>query len=356
VKIGRNEPCPCGSGKKFKKCCLNGAENHPKGIPIEVIRKIQRIEQDEQIHLEKYGKVRPIIHANFGENKVVAVGNQIIWSPKWKTFPDFLCGYITSVLGASWGNSELRKPMPDRHQIMKWYHSLCIFQKSHKTDDGRYGGVLNGPTAAYMCLAYDLYLLRHNGGIQKSLIRRLKHPDQFQGARYELFVAATCIKAGYDLEYEDERDPDKTHTEFIATHKITKQKICVEAKSKHWPGVLGYGDSSKSADNIKLKFRGLLIDALKKDHNFPFAIFIDVNLPPEIAAPVFETPYPNAIIQELETFKKTEDGKDAFDPKRHMLTCLALNPAKHIPDREVLMELVNATNLYGNIPTDFPEL
>jgi uncharacterized protein len=23
-KIGRNEPCPCGSGKKYKKCCLGG--------------------------------------------------------------------------------------------------------------------------------------------------------------------------------------------------------------------------------------------------------------------------------------------------------------------------------------------
>jgi uncharacterized protein YecA (UPF0149 family) len=23
-KIGRNEPCPCGSGKKYKKCCLKG--------------------------------------------------------------------------------------------------------------------------------------------------------------------------------------------------------------------------------------------------------------------------------------------------------------------------------------------
>lgn len=22
VKIGRNSPCPCGSGKKYKKCCL----------------------------------------------------------------------------------------------------------------------------------------------------------------------------------------------------------------------------------------------------------------------------------------------------------------------------------------------
>ena len=21
--VGRNDPCPCGSGKKFKKCCLN---------------------------------------------------------------------------------------------------------------------------------------------------------------------------------------------------------------------------------------------------------------------------------------------------------------------------------------------
>ena len=21
-KVGRNEPCPCGSGKKFKKCCI----------------------------------------------------------------------------------------------------------------------------------------------------------------------------------------------------------------------------------------------------------------------------------------------------------------------------------------------
>ena len=22
-KIGRNDPCPCGSGRKFKKCCRN---------------------------------------------------------------------------------------------------------------------------------------------------------------------------------------------------------------------------------------------------------------------------------------------------------------------------------------------
>ncbi|MBI3845321.1 MAG: SEC-C domain-containing protein [Planctomycetes bacterium] len=23
-KVGRNDPCPCGSGKKHKRCCLRG--------------------------------------------------------------------------------------------------------------------------------------------------------------------------------------------------------------------------------------------------------------------------------------------------------------------------------------------
>jgi len=34
-KVGRNEPCPCGSGKKFKKCCLNPPVKKRK---IEVFR------------------------------------------------------------------------------------------------------------------------------------------------------------------------------------------------------------------------------------------------------------------------------------------------------------------------------
>ena len=25
-KIGRNDPCPCGSGKKYKQCCLKAQE------------------------------------------------------------------------------------------------------------------------------------------------------------------------------------------------------------------------------------------------------------------------------------------------------------------------------------------
>jgi len=28
-KVGRNDPCPCGSGKKYKKCCLGKLEASP---------------------------------------------------------------------------------------------------------------------------------------------------------------------------------------------------------------------------------------------------------------------------------------------------------------------------------------
>lgn len=29
--VGRNDPCPCGSGKKYKYCCLTQAENRQRG-------------------------------------------------------------------------------------------------------------------------------------------------------------------------------------------------------------------------------------------------------------------------------------------------------------------------------------
>jgi hypothetical protein len=34
-KIGRNAPCPCGSGRKYKKCCLGKRDASPDGIPAD---------------------------------------------------------------------------------------------------------------------------------------------------------------------------------------------------------------------------------------------------------------------------------------------------------------------------------
>ncbi len=39
-KIGRNEPCPCGSGKKYKKCCLAKAQEKPAELSWHRLRRV----------------------------------------------------------------------------------------------------------------------------------------------------------------------------------------------------------------------------------------------------------------------------------------------------------------------------
>jgi hypothetical protein len=125
-----------------------------------------------------------------------------------------------------------------------------------------------------------LYTLRHHMALQAAVVKRLKHKDQFQGARHELFAAATCIRAGYEIHYEDERDPVRRHTEFVATHRPTGQRIAVEAKSRHRPGVLARAGQPQPDDAVRAGIKGLLKDALAKPVTHPYVIFFDLNLPP----------------------------------------------------------------------------
>ena len=36
LKIGRNDPCPCGSGKKYKKCCALNDDLPDLSLPEEL--------------------------------------------------------------------------------------------------------------------------------------------------------------------------------------------------------------------------------------------------------------------------------------------------------------------------------
>ena len=47
AKIGRNTPCPCGSGKKFKKCCLllQDGEIQPEPQPTKFIPVYTELDQ-----------------------------------------------------------------------------------------------------------------------------------------------------------------------------------------------------------------------------------------------------------------------------------------------------------------------
>ena len=44
-KIGRNDPCPCGSGKKYKKCCLSFSPQEKEKIIQGYIKDVMALDK-----------------------------------------------------------------------------------------------------------------------------------------------------------------------------------------------------------------------------------------------------------------------------------------------------------------------
>ena len=265
---GRNDPCPCGSGKKFKRC--HGGQTPTtasiREIPPETLRLIEEHKARELRREQQQGLGRPIIATDFQGYKMVAVGSAVHWG-KWKTFFDFLADYIKSVFGRDWGDTQIAKPLNERHPIMQWYEAVCHYQKKTIGEPGKvHTAPMTGATAAYFGLSYSLYLLAHNAELQTKLVGRLKNPDQFQGAYYETLVASWFILSGFELTLEDESDASDSHCEFSATSKRTGGTYSVEAKSR-----------GPNKDHLDVGAQ--LAKALRKTAAHQRIVMIDVNVP-----------------------------------------------------------------------------
>lgn len=268
-KPGRNDPCPCGSGRKFKKC-------HGSIDSLDIVRKLNgpRMHQETQMILaqheaqefqrrEQQGLGRPIIFTEFHDHRVIAVGQTMHFSRKWKTFHDFLNDYPQIVLGREWWTSEGSKPPEKRHRILTWAVRSHEHSKAHLEQMGL--GVaqpMTGAIGAYMHFAYDLYSLKHAIEVQKLLIDRIKCPENFPGALYEVRVAAALLRAGFSLQHQDETDRRTTHVEFIATDTKSGAIYAVEAKRR---------------EGTRMKINRQMNRALSKNSDHPRVVFIDTN-------------------------------------------------------------------------------
>ncbi len=168
-----------------------------------------------------------------------------------------------------------------------------------------------GTSACYLGLAYSLYLLDHNVELQARLVARLKDVGQFQGAYYELIVANCLIRAGFELELEDEADQSAKHCEFSARSKTTGVRYWVEAKMRSVPSVLGktLADGSLSRDPTSRLSRHLS-EALRKPAPDRRIIFSDLNTEPLARG---DTPvWLRQAVRRLEDRERDlEDGQEA---------------------------------------------
>jgi hypothetical protein len=115
-KIGRNQPCPCGSGKKFKKCCLGIA---PIDLPGRPDAELDRL-----------------AHALRGGYEMVAAHQHVraceIWTPLWQFFHDRLrptnrtCDDPAAVFA------------PDEIPMADWLADFVVALLNASRDDRRY--------------------------------------------------------------------------------------------------------------------------------------------------------------------------------------------------------------------------
>jgi hypothetical protein len=171
--------------------------------------------------------------------------------------------------------------------------------------DGKFvAATMNGDLLAFLSFAYDLFTLADNAEVQKSLFERLRKPDQYQGARYEMFVAASLLRAGFRIAFEDESDSTTSHCEFTATSQRTGRAFSVEVKSRHRePSV------SDDAASPKSRMYSLLQKALAKHACHERIIFAHVNLPPD-DQPVFQQGWHQEVaasLNELEQKQRADD-------------------------------------------------
>jgi hypothetical protein len=188
----------------------------------------------------------PTIQTLWKENNVraVAIWNKVIFRSPTETFHEFLVEVpLKLTFGEDWYKLEIAKGEEDRHIVVRWLAAFrAEAQKNRPADHqkGRlYSGAATSETTELIALAHDMYILQKVNRLPDSLINRLRNYGEFQGARYEVAIAAAFVKCGFEIEWID--DVTVRHPEFVARNPRTHEEVSVETKSRRRPGVLRSG-------------------------------------------------------------------------------------------------------------------
>lgn len=236
---------------------------------------------------------RPYIDTIYEGKRVRAVGSQIVFRPPAETRQEFfvhvLAQTLSQTFGDDWKPKQDALSVEERHPMALWVDAWDEMRRDggakaldvRDEGEGRYSSTATGDALALVTLGYDVYTLRHAMALAPadSLVKRLGNRDEFQGARYEITVAAIFVRAGYRIEWV--ADVSRRLPEFIARRAGSDVEIAVEAKSRPRPGLLGKGGERPDPDSLRADLARLLRDALEKETDGrPFVVFLDMNLPP----------------------------------------------------------------------------
>ena len=225
------KPCPCGlHGKAYRDCCRD------KGV-YSLGNQMLRGTSPRMIA----GALSQLQSSMVQDDtRFRFVWNKLWHYPQYETFHQFLDAHVVGTLGREWFEEEAKMPFKNQNAIVKWRAATMelLRRPGDANDGGGTGHTLTGPAKAYQCFAYDLYWLQLIHKLPETLLGRLRSFRAFQGARYEVLIAAIFARAGFDIEWIDDDKTTGKDPELIATDRVTGKNIGVETKSLQRPGAM----------------------------------------------------------------------------------------------------------------------
>lgn len=320
----------------------------------------------EPVYREPHLKLPPS-HV-FRGSRVRRIHLQHHFRPLSETFQEFLIHVLRLTFGPEWWNKQVATHPDDRHIVLRWAAELDRVLAAYSTG-GPPGTILramsSGPMYALVVFAYDLFCLHSINRLPAGLVERLRHRGSFQGALYEVAVAAIMARAGFLPDFCEQDASGGKICEFIATDNYTRTKVAVEAKSRVRPGAVNERGEFQSKLDVE-GMRKLFSRALKQGPaGLPFMIFLDVNMPIDPKGTV-EQDFFNTFLGFME--RVTEEhadracaialtnfafhfGESLGEVHQHYSRMFGLRGHAPTLPVKILSRIERATRLYGNIPT-----
>jgi len=327
--------------------------------------------QQEETRLREYGiRVNYVRPVSYKGRRVWALGKRLYHNqPQHQTFHEFILAILQQALGREWWDRELNAN--PKHFLMECFQAFNLLKKKHATDanketEHRWSVVPDGPSRFLLSVAFDVCSLFHTDKLPESLMSRLRHRDQFQGARYELGVAAVFARMNYDISFLDNPRNTEKHCEFIATDRATGKTVAVGAKSKHRKGVLHQSGVPTNALDANIA-RHIRKATTQSPGDMPFLIFVDINTPPAEIAVINETWRPQILKMLEDQHRPSVENPTMFtalyvtnfpyhysadkcDGKNEVLEIRSPLPKHVIGDDTVYDSLIKALSHYGDVP------
>lgn len=252
------------------------------GLPAGLIEAVKKTYDNIRCRNEwplVHGATPPAATVLWQGKRVVSAGGHLYKIAVGESWYGFLYNLLIEQIGPEWFDAEMKKPEGNGHFLARWYRDICRRERDENGHFTRHDAANEvGTTLAFRSIAYDIFCMMQAINLSPKLMDRLRHPDQFEGARYELWVAATLVRAGFLIEFADEDDRSSKHGEGIATHQKTGKRFWIEAKRKHRPA---FDYIQALIDKLVLKVDAKLVAAaMQKPAEEDRLIFIDVNRPP----------------------------------------------------------------------------